>query len=93
MNESELADLFNRHWDASQSGAALHGGGETPEAVRQALKMAGKVSRADFSADSRARDALRSRREGVRRGRETPGRPRPGATRPLHDRRTGSSWL
>lgn len=61
MNESEFADLFNRHWDASQSGASLHGGGETPEAVRHALKMAGKVSRADFSADSRARDALRRR--------------------------------
>ena len=60
MNERELADLFNRHWDAIQTGDASRRS-ETPADVRQALEMAGKVARADFSTESRSRELLRRR--------------------------------
>lgn len=58
MNERELADLFNQEWEASHSGAPRPGEA-LPEPVRQALDTAWKVSRTDFSAESRLRDATR----------------------------------
>jgi len=64
MNESEIAELFNKELDA-----LLQGGRErsfTPD--RGAMELAGELARADFSAQSLIKESLRERLAGNEAG-------------------------
>jgi hypothetical protein len=60
MNEQDLADRFSREVDGLLEKAGRTDAEPRPTEYRQALDLARRLSRTDFSAESRARQTLRS---------------------------------
>ena len=61
MNERNLAEEFDRAWEAVSRQGESSPAGEGPEAVQQALDTARQVSRLDYSNESTIRESLRRR--------------------------------